>query len=124
MLTPLAKSVLISLVLVGVMSAADVAIKNNIFESQMTTLMISSLEIDDNMKIVKSLEELVLLIKGVSETIENEAKDQKCRFFSMSFHTLCANWLGNIMEVRGVTWAVEWTIREPHPLPNVKIPKY
>ena len=37
-------------------------------------------EMNDIMKIVKSLRELGLLIKGVSETIENETKEQKVRF--------------------------------------------
>ena len=37
-------------------------------------------EMNDIMKIVKSLGELGLLIKGVSETIENETKEQKVRF--------------------------------------------
>ena len=32
---------------------------------------------NDIMKIVKSLEEFCLLMKGVSETIKNEAKEQK-----------------------------------------------
>ena len=32
---------------------------------------------DDIMKIVKSLEESDILIKGLSETIKNEAKEQK-----------------------------------------------
>ena len=32
---------------------------------------------NDIVKIVKSLEESILLIKGVSETIKNEAKEQK-----------------------------------------------
>ena len=39
-----------------------------------TALIISNREMEDIMKIVKSLEESGLLIKGVSETIKNEAK--------------------------------------------------
>ena len=35
----------------------------------------------DIMKIVKSLEELGLLLKGISETMKNEAKEQKGEFF-------------------------------------------
>ena len=38
-----------------------------------TTLIISNEEMNDIIKIVKSLEESGLLIKGVSETIRNEA---------------------------------------------------
>ena len=47
------------------------------FGSGMTTLIISNEEMNDIMKIIKSLEEFRLLIKGVSETIKNEAKEQK-----------------------------------------------
>ena len=43
----------------------------------MTTLIISNKELSDTMKIVKSLEELGLLIKVVRKTIKNEAKEQK-----------------------------------------------
>ena len=49
----------------------------------MTTLIISNEEINDIMKIVKSLEESGLLIKGVSKTIKSEAKEQKGRFCDM-----------------------------------------
>ena len=45
----------------------------------MTTLIISNEEMNNIMKIVKSLEESSLLTKGVSETIKNEAKEQKNR---------------------------------------------
>ena len=41
------------------------------------TLMILNKEMNDVMKIVKLIEESGLLIKGVSETIKNEAKEQK-----------------------------------------------
>ena len=43
----------------------------------MTKLLFSNEKSDDIMKIVKSLEDCGLLIKGVSETIENELKEQK-----------------------------------------------
>ena len=63
------------------------------------------------MKIVKSLEELGLLIKGISETIKNEAKEQKGRFLSMLLGTLAASILGNALAGRGVIRAGEGTIR-------------
>ena len=49
----------------------------------MTTLIISNEEIDNTMEIVQSLEESGLLIRGVSETIQNEAKEQKGGFLGM-----------------------------------------
>ena len=51
------------------------------------TLIISNEEMDDIMKIVKSLEDSGLLIKGVSETIKNDAKEQKRGFLSMLLGT-------------------------------------
>ena len=48
-------------------------------------------------KIIKSLEESGLLIKGVSETIKNEAKEQKGGVLSMLLGTLSANLLGNLL---------------------------
>ena len=44
----------------------------------------------------KSLEESGLLIKGVSETINNEAKEQKGGFLGMLFGTLGATLLGTV----------------------------
>ena len=73
-LKSLAESVLIPLGLIASASATDAAIFNKIFGSSVTTLIISNEEMNCIMKIVKSLEEFGLLIKGVSETIKNEAK--------------------------------------------------
>ena len=47
-----------------------------------TTLIISNNEIEDIIKIVKSLEHSELLFKGVSETIENEPKNKKQNFLA------------------------------------------
>ena len=52
---------------------------------------------NDIMKMVKSLEEFGLLIKGISETIKNKAKEQKGRFLSMLLGLLGANLLGNLL---------------------------
>ena len=70
-LKPLAKTVLIPLGLKAAASGTDAAIQNKLFGSGMSTLVLSNEEINDIMKIVKSLEESCLLIKGVSETIKN-----------------------------------------------------
>ena len=63
----------------------------------MVTLIISNQEVKDIIKIVKHLEESDLLIKGVSETIENEAKEQNGQF-DMLVGTLVTNLLGNVIE--------------------------
>ena len=56
----------------------------------------------DIIEIVKSLEESGLLLKGVSETIQNESKEQKGVFLSILLGTLGASLLGNILEGKGV----------------------
>ena len=50
------------------------------FGSDVTTMIILYEEVNDIMEIVRSLEEPGLLIKGISETIKNEAKEQKDNF--------------------------------------------
>ena len=56
----------------------------------------------DNIEIVKSLEDSGLLLEGVSETIQNESKEQKGRFLSMLLCTLGASLLRNILAGKGV----------------------
>ena len=65
------------------------------FGFRFTTLINSNEEMNDIMKIVKSLEEFELLIKGVSETIKNEAKEQKEQFLGMLLGTLGVSLVGN-----------------------------
>ena len=88
-LEPLAKSVLIpsGLTAAAAASATDAAIQKKIFGSE-TILIIPNEETNDIMKIVKSLEEFRILIKGISETIKNEAKEQKRGFLAMLLGTL------------------------------------
>ena len=78
-LKPLAKSILIPLELTAAAAATDAAIHKNMFGSGTTTLIISDDKMNDIIKIVKSLEESGLLIKRVSETIKNKAKEKKRR---------------------------------------------
>ena len=83
---PLAKSVLIPLGLTAAASAADAGIHKKILGSghnNTTTLIISNDEMEDIIKIVKSLEDSGLLLNGVSETIQNETKEHKGGFLSM-----------------------------------------
>ena len=46
-------------------------------------IMISNEEMDDILKVIKSLEESGLLTKGISETIKKEAKKIKHGFLGM-----------------------------------------
>ena len=79
--------------------------------SRTTTLIISNEEMNDIMKIVKSLEESDLLMKGVSETIKNEAKGQKGGFLGMLLSTLGASLLENLSTSKGTIRAGEGTVR-------------
>ena len=69
------------------------------------TLVISNYEMEDIIKIVKSLEDPGLLLQEVSETIQNKAKKQKGGFLSMLLGTLGARLLGNLLTGRGVNRA-------------------
>ena len=63
------------------------------------------------MKIVKSLQEFGLLIKGVSQTIKNEVKKQKQGFARILLGTLGASLLGNMLAGNGVMRKGQCTIR-------------
>ena len=76
-ITLLAKSVLIPLGLTTAASAADAGILKKILGSGNTTLIISNKDMDDLIKIVKSLEHSGLLLKGVTESVQNEVKNKK-----------------------------------------------
>ena len=80
------------------------------FGSGNTTLIISNEELNDIMKIIKSLEEPGLLIKGVSETIKNKAKEQIAGLLSLLLDTLGASLLGNLLTGQGTIRAGEGTI--------------
>ena len=109
-LKPLAKSVLIPLGLMAAVSATNAAIHKKIFGSGFTTLIISNEEMN-YMKIVKSLEESGLLIRGISKTIKHEAKEQKGEFLGMLLGTFGDSLLGNLLTGKGTIRAGEGTIR-------------
>ena len=68
---------MIPLVLTAATSAADAGMHKKILGSGITILIISNEEMEDIMKRVKCLKDSGLLLKGVSETIQNEPKEQK-----------------------------------------------
>ena len=94
---PLAKNVLAPLRLSAAMSVIDGSIKKKMFDSGTTTLIISNDEMNDIIKIVKSLEESGVILNCVSETIQHEAKEQRGGFLSMLLGTLGASLLGNLL---------------------------
>ena len=56
------------------------------------------------MKKIKSFEDSGILLKGVSETVQNEVKEPKRGFLGMLLGTLGAGLLGNILA--GKDWIV------------------
>ena len=109
-----------------------------------TTLIISNDEMDDILKIVKSLENSGALLKGVCETIQHEAKEQTGGFLGMLLDTLGASLLCDVLSKglsgKGVIRACKGTIRAgygskgyslkkfltlpPHRLTNFEIQEY
>ena len=73
-ITPLAKNALIPLGLTAAASAADAGIHKKILGPESTTLIITNKDMKDLIKTVKSLEDSGLLLKGVTETVQNELK--------------------------------------------------
>ena len=106
---PLAKSVLIPLGLTAAASAADAGIHKKILGSghnnnnnNTTTLIILNNEIEDIIKIGKSLEDSGLLLERVTETVQNEVKEQKRGFLSMLLGTSGTSLLGNLLTGKGI----------------------
>ena len=84
------------------MPTTDAAFQKNIYESGIATLIILNEEMENIIKIVKSLQESGLIIKAISETIKNEAKQQKGGFLPTLLRTLSATILGNVLIGKGV----------------------
>ena len=74
----------------------------------MATLIISNDEIHDIIKIVKYLEDSGLLVKGISETIQNEVKEQTGGFLSTLLGTLGASLLGDLLIGKRIYRAGKW----------------
>ena len=77
----------------------------------MTAMKISNEEMNDIIKIDKSLEESGSLIKGVSETIKSGAKEHKGGFLRTFLGTVDASLLGNLLTSKGTISEDEGTVR-------------
>ena len=116
---PLLKSVVKPLGMLGLTAAAsatDAAISKKILGSgNHTTLIISNNDMQDLLKIVKSLEDSGILLNGITETVKKEVKERKGGFLSMLLGTLGASLLDNLLTKnlsgRGVIRTGEETIR-------------
>ena len=65
-------------------------------------LIISNHEMEDIIKIAKYPEESGLLLKGVTETVQNEVQERKGGFLNMLLGTLGARLLGHILTEQGI----------------------
>ena len=101
-ITPLAKSAFIPLGLTAAASAVDAGIRKKILGSGNTILIISNKDMEDLIKIVKYLEDSGLLLKGVTESVQNEVKELKDGFLSRLLGTLGASLLGSLLAGKGV----------------------
>ena len=110
---PLAKSILSPWGITAAASAIDAGIQKKIHgsgrplssASQTITLIISNKEMNDIMKIAQALEDSNILLKGVTKTIKNEAKEEKQAFLSMLVGTSGASLLGNMLAGKGIVRA-------------------
>ena len=99
---PLAKNVLAPLGITAAASAIDAGIQKKIHGSGTTTLIISNEEMNDIIKIVQALENSNILLKGATETIKNETKEQKGGFLGTLVVTLRSISLGNLLSGKGI----------------------
>ena len=68
----------------------------------MITLIISNNEMEDIIKIIKSLENSGLILKEVTETVQNEVKEKEGGFLSMLLGALGTSLLGNFLTGKGI----------------------
>ena len=66
---------------------------------------------EDLIKIVTSLEDSGLLLKGVNKFVQNEVKEQNGGFLSALLGTLGASLLGNLLAGKGINRAGEGIVR-------------
>ena len=65
-------------------------------------LIVEQEDMNDIIKIIETLENSGILLKGVTKTIENETKEQREGFLSMLLGTLGASLLGNLLTGKGM----------------------
>ena len=86
-------------------SAIDAGIQKKMHGSGTKTLIISNKELSGITKIVQALKDSSILLKGVTRTIKNEAKERKGAFVIMLVGTLGAHLLRNILAGKGIVKA-------------------
>ena len=113
---PLAKNVLAPLGLTAAISAIDGSIQKKM-RGEGIKLVIGQEDMNDiikiieTLKIIEALENSDILLKGATETIENETIEQRGGFLSMLLGTLGASLLGNLLSGKGLARAGEGIVR-------------
>ena len=108
---PLAKNILAPSGITAASSAIDARIQKKIHGSGKTNLIISNKEMNDIMKIVQTLEDSNILLKGVTKTIKNATKEKKGGFLSILLGTLGTSLLGILLSGKGIVragYGKEW----------------
>ena len=67
-----------------------------------TTLIFSNEKLNDVIKTIKSLEDSILLIQGVTKTVKNKVKDEIGEFLGIFEIALWASLLGIVLAEKGV----------------------
>ena len=103
------------LVLTAASTLTDASIHEKIGSGNHITLIMSNNDMDDILKIVKSIKDSGLLLDGTTKIVKNEVKKQKGGFLSILLDTLGAYLLGDLLTKhftgRDVIRAGEGTIR-------------
>ena len=73
-----------------------------VFELDTTTLIFSNGKLNDVIKTIKSLEDSILLIQGVTKTVKNKVKDEIGEFLGIFEIALWASLLGIVLAEKGV----------------------
>ena len=109
LIQPSTKSGLCSLGLTE--AAVDARIHRKQRITTTTALIIPNDEMEDVIKIAKFLKYSGLLVKAVSETIQNKAKEQKEGFLSMLLGALVLSFIGKMLGVKRINRTWNETIR-------------
>ena len=86
-------------------------IKKILGSGNTTTVIISNKDVEDLIKIVKSLEDSGILLKGITESVQNEVKEQKCGFLNILLGTLGASLLENLLTGKVIKRVGEGIVR-------------
>ena len=119
---PLANNILVPLQITAAASALDARIQKKIHDSGCppstmkvgsgtTTLIISNKEINEIIKMVQVLDDSNILLKGVTETIKNENKEQRGGLLGTLVGTLGSILLESLLPGKGIVragYGKEW----------------